>query len=107
MRPRASPDTIVEETYTRARHLCEKLGQSQQLLLVLFGEYLYCVLRGEVELSLGVAEELLRTAQNQGDTGAEYLAHRIFLGSLVVLGAFTEARSHGEQALDLYKPMYR
>jgi tetratricopeptide (TPR) repeat protein len=102
---RGYTDNIVGETYKRARQLCEILGQSQQLLLVMFGEWLYHVLRGEFELSMH--EEFLSAAQNQGDAGAEYLGHSVCLRSFWALGEFTKARAHGQKALDLYTPIHR
>ena len=55
---RGYTEETVGETYSRARQLCDKLGQNQQLLLVMFGEWLYHVLRGELTLSLGMADDL-------------------------------------------------
>ncbi len=104
---RGYTDTLVGETYARARHLCEKLGQNEQLLLVIFGEWLYYVLRGELEPSLEMGKELLRAAQDQGNTSFQYLGHSVCSRSFFVLGAFTEARSHGIEALNLYNPAYR
>jgi predicted ATPase len=104
---RGYTEKTVGETYTRARYLCDKLGQKQQLLLVMFGEWLYHVLRGELVSSLEMAENLDRAARNEADLGIEYLAHSVYLRSLFGLGEFTNARSHGERALTLYNPIYR
>jgi predicted ATPase len=65
---RGYTDPVVGQTYTRARYLCETLGQDRQLLLVMFGEWLYHVLRGElVPYSVDMTEELLFSARRQGD----------------------------------------
>ena len=53
------------------------------------------------------ARTLLRAAQDQGDASFQYLGHSVCSRSFFVLGAFTEARSHGIAALDLYNPAYR
>jgi class 3 adenylate cyclase/tetratricopeptide (TPR) repeat protein len=104
---RGYTEETVGETYTRARQLCEKLGQNQQLLVVMFGEWLYHALRGEITLALGIADDLLSSARNQNDLGIEYLAHSVYLRTFLVLGEFRKALSHGEQALHLYDPSYR
>ena len=104
---RGYTEETVGETYTRARQLCEELGQNQQLLVVMFGEWLYHVLRGELKLSLGMADDLLCSARNQKDPGIEYLAHSVYLRSLFVLGELSKALLRGERALNLYDPSYR
>jgi predicted ATPase len=104
---RGYTDPVVGETYTRARCLCEILGQDRQLLLVMFGEWLYHVLRGElVPYSVDMTEKLLCSARKQDDAAVEYLAHTMHLRTFWVLGALTKARSHGERALGLYNPTY-
>jgi class 3 adenylate cyclase/predicted ATPase len=104
---RGYTEDTVGETYTRARQLCDKLGENGQLHLVVFGEWLFHVLRGELTLSLGMADDLLSSARNQNDAGIEYLAHSVYLRSFFAMGEFRKALSHGEQALRLYDPSYR
>lgn len=99
--------STVGDTYARARELCERLNQTDLLLAVLFGQYVYCAVRGELRPSLEVADQCLIAGRTRGDRRFEYLGHRCHLTSAFAMGEFATAREHATQVLNRYDPSYR
>ena len=54
----ADPD--VGHTYSRARELCQQVGETPHLFPVLFGLWLFHLVRGELQTARHEAEEFLR-----------------------------------------------
>jgi predicted ATPase len=94
----------VGEVYTRCRELCTELGETPQLIPVLFGYLVNVRNRGNLRASLEVAEEILRVASQRQDAANVMTGHRTMGVSLVWLGRLVEARHHLEHALALYDP---
>ena len=61
----AAPE--VERAYTRARELCERLGDPPELFPALLGLWAVYYLRGELRKAYELAEQLLRRAQSAHD----------------------------------------
>ena len=57
----AAPE--VEQAYTRARELCQQVGETPQLFPVLFGLWAFYLGRGELQTARELAEQLLSLAQ--------------------------------------------
>jgi predicted ATPase len=94
----------VEETYTRARTLCQQLGETSQLVSVLHTLVVFYFNRGELQTAHELAQQMMRLAQG---TQAPYLlsvAHGALGWPLYLLGELPAARTHLEQALALYDP---
>jgi predicted ATPase len=98
----AAPE--VEQAYTRARELCQQLGETRQLFLVLRGLYVFYQLRGELWTTRELAEHLLEVAQSLQDPAFLLEAHFEQGVLLVGLGEPAPARAHLEQAIALYDP---
>jgi len=94
----------VERTYSRARGLCEKVGEPQLLSTVLYGLWNYHLGLGEYQISLKYAGELLSIANSAQDHTNLLAAHRALGASLFWLGDLTNAHYHMEQALAFYEP---
>jgi DNA-binding winged helix-turn-helix (wHTH) protein/predicted ATPase len=94
----------VEETYSRARSLCQQLGDSLQLFPVLVGLSKFYVIRAELETARQLGEQLLRLAEREGDAVLLLEAHWALGVCFVNTGEFTKARQHLERALALYRP---
>ena len=56
-------DTEVEQTYSRARELCERLGNGPKLLVPLWGLWAYELMRGEIDRAEQVAAQMRRMAE--------------------------------------------
>ena len=92
----------VGATYTRARELCQQVGEPRQLFQVLNGLRTFHQVRGEFLVARELAEQLLGLAQREQDPTLLMEAYRA-LGSVSFhLGEFGAAQAHLEQSLILY-----
>src|SRR4029453_15772068 len=99
----AAPE--VETTYTRARALCQQLGDAPQLFSTLLGLRRYHQHRGELRMAHELGEALLRLAERLDDVGLVVRAHHMLAETMMLLGEFGRARAHAEQGLALYDPL--
>jgi len=91
-------------TYTRARELCDRLGDLPELSPALFGIYAMYLVRGDVKSSRALAEQLLRRAKGAQDSAAMLYA-RIALGvTSYFMGDFPAALEHLEAGISTYDP---
>ena len=95
----------VETTYTRARELCQQIGETPQLFPILLGLGRFYFARGELRTALELREQLLALAQNLQDPGLLARAHSMLGELLYFMGEFTQNRAHVEQAITLYDPL--
>jgi predicted ATPase len=70
---RAAPE--VERVYTRARALCQQVGDTPQLFPVLRGLFLFYLNRGQQQTAQELAEQLLRQAERQPEVAPRLLGH--------------------------------
>jgi predicted ATPase len=96
----AAPE--VERAYTRARDLCQQLGETPQLFPVLWGLWYVYFLRAEYQTAHGLAEQLLSVARRIQDRTLLLEAHYTLGATFFVLGEWVQAREHLEQSLALY-----
>jgi class 3 adenylate cyclase/DNA-binding response OmpR family regulator/predicted ATPase len=92
----AAPE--VEKAWTRARELCERLGDAQRLLTVLWGQSTVQYVSSRLDQGLETATELLQLGQERDDPRAITLGHRQLGHILTHLARFGRARWHLEQA---------
>jgi predicted ATPase/class 3 adenylate cyclase len=95
-----APET--ERAYTRARELCEQIGETPQLFPVLYGLYQVYMVRAEYQVAHELGEQLFTLAQRQQDRVLLLVAHYALGMTLYYFGKFTRAREHIEQGLALY-----
>jgi predicted ATPase/class 3 adenylate cyclase len=98
----AAPE--VGHVYTRARELCQQVGDFTELFSVLRGLWIFYVQQGQLQTACELGEQLLRQAQEQHDAGCMIEAHRALGSTLYFLGDFAYARVHLEQGMALYDP---
>jgi tetratricopeptide (TPR) repeat protein len=98
----AAPE--VERAYTRARELCEQLGDTPEIFLALFGLWLLYLLPGELRKAYEIAEELLKRAQGAHDQAPLIYAQLARGLTSYWIGDFIAAREHLESAIPLYDP---
>jgi predicted ATPase len=98
----AAPD--VERVYTRARELCEQIGDTPQLFPVLRGLMLHYTMRGQLQTSYQLGEQLFSLAQSQLEPASLMLAHH-FLGLVLFFrGELPSAHTHHTQVATIYTP---
>jgi predicted ATPase len=98
----AAPE--VEQLYTHAYELCERVGEPLQLFRVLWGLWMVYSNRGEYQPMLQVGEQLLSLAQRLQDPDLLLEAHHALWATLFLGGELAAARPHFEQGLRLYAP---
>jgi predicted ATPase len=99
----AAPET--GQAYARAQKLWEQIGSPSEFLQVPYGQSLYHVVRGEIDLALRLCEGLVRLSQRRNDTAGLVLGHLSFGRHLHPAGRFVRSRSHLEEALAIYDPI--
>ena len=97
-----APD--VERAFTRAQELCQQMGETSQLVPVLWGLNGFYALRGELQTSQEFELQLLRLAQSLQDSTFLVLAHTACGAGSYWRGELAAARDHLEQGIALYDP---
>jgi class 3 adenylate cyclase/predicted ATPase len=100
----AAPE--VQQTYTRARQLCESLEDPHQLFPILRGLWNYYNVRAEYQTAHALGEQLLTLARQAQDATMLVAAHRALGSTLFYLGATAFAQTHFAQGRVLYDPQH-
>jgi predicted ATPase len=98
----AAPE--VEQTYARARALCQQVGETLQLIPALRGLWVFYQGRGALLTARELGEQLDRLAQHQGAPTPLMEAHEMLGRTLFYLGEYASARTHLEQGIALADP---
>ena len=94
----------VERAYTRARALCQQVGEVAPLFTVVRGLWVCDLVRAELSRARGLAEQLLSVAQGHDDRGLLLQAHQVVGETVMRLGDFAAAQEHFHHGLALYEP---
>jgi predicted ATPase/class 3 adenylate cyclase len=94
----------VEAAYSRARELCEHVGDPPELFSALWGLWLMHLLRGELRRAYELAEQLLPRAQSAHDPALLMYAHLALGNTFLCMGRLLSAREHIELGISLYDP---
>jgi predicted ATPase len=93
----AAPE--AEQIYDRACALCEQLREAPLLFRVLWGLWMFHLVRPDLGKARELAERLFAQAQ---DPAQKLLAHKALVVTFLHLGEPAVARDHMEQAIALY-----
>jgi class 3 adenylate cyclase/predicted ATPase len=96
----SSPE--VQATFTRARELCQQVGETRQLFLALYGLWMFHLVRGEFLPARELGEQLLGLAQQEQNPISLTEAYWALGYTLCHLGELGAAQAHLEQGLTLY-----
>ena len=93
----------VEQTYSKALELCQQIGDTPEVVPVLFalGRYYYAF-RAEFQIARDLGERLLELAQDKNNAAALMMAHTVLGTTSFWTGQFVATRKHFEQALALF-----
>jgi predicted ATPase len=97
----------VEQAYTQARALCQQVGETPQLVQVLFGLWRFYLVRPQLHTARELGDTLLHLAQQAHDPALSVIAHYALGGTWLYLGALPAARQHLEEAIARYTPDQR
>ena len=101
----AAPE--VEHAYTQARALCQQVGETPEIVPVLFGLWRYYIARPQLHTAREFGETLLRLAQHADDPALAVIAHYALGVTWLCLGALPAARQHLEEGIARYTPDQR
>ena len=101
----AAPE--VEHAYTQARALCQQVGETPELVPVLFGLWRFYLVRSQLHTARELGETLLRLAQRTHDPALAVIAHYALGVTWFCLGALPAARQHLEEGIARYTPDQR
>jgi predicted ATPase len=91
----------VGETYARARGLCEQLGRPPDIVTVLYGQWVYHLLKGPLRLARELAADFLKQGEDGADVAIVVMGHRLTGLTCFHLGELLASRAHLEQAFAL------
>jgi predicted ATPase len=94
----------VERAYTRARELCQQVGETPELFPVLWGLWRFYLVRAAYQTARELAEHGLSLAQGVHDPALLLVALYALGATVYLLGEPAAARTHLEQAIALYDP---
>ena len=95
----------VEKIYSRARKLCQKIGDTPQLVPVLLGLWVFYLSRAEHQTAWELSEQCLKLAQTAQDPLLLLEAHHALGVSFLALGEPSRGLEHLEQGIALYDPL--
>jgi DNA-binding SARP family transcriptional activator len=101
---RGSAGKEAEDTYLRARKLCERIDETRRLFPVLWGLWYVERMRGNHDRALQMGERLLEVARANHDRDQLLEAHHSLWPVLLERGEFARAQTHLEQGYALYDP---
>jgi predicted ATPase len=94
----------VEHAYTQAYALCQQVGETPELVQVLFGLWRFYNVRSQLHMARELGETLLRLAQHADDPALTVIAHHALGFTWFFLGALPAARQHLEEGIARYTP---
>jgi predicted ATPase len=97
----------VEAAYARARILCQQLGDTQDMLPVLFGLWRFYVMRADFAMSQQLAEELLGLDRKSGELPLHVIPHYAAGFTYFCLGELSPAHTHLEEGIAHYNKTQR
>jgi predicted ATPase len=98
----AAPE--VEQTYARARALCQQVGETPQLFQTLLGLCRFYQTSGALQTARELAEQLVRLAQRTTVPTLRLEAYWVLGSILFLLGDYPTAWTYHEQCIALIDP---
>ena len=83
------------------------MGETPELVPVLYGLWLFYLVRSQLHTARELGETLLRLAQRTDDPALAVIAHQALGATWLWLGAFPAARQHNEEGIARYTPDQR
>ena len=100
----AAPE--VEHAYGRARALCQQVGETAQLLPVLYGLWAFHIVRAEFQIAHEFERQLFDLSQHQHVPTLRLIAHWMAGVRMHYTGEAVASLHHLDQAIKLYDPRY-
>ena len=94
----------VEKAYSRARELCQQQEDTPQLPLMLFGLWVFYLVRADYKTAVELGEQLLSLIHRQQDVEVFIQAHHSLGATKLLLGELACAQEHFDQVITHYDP---
>jgi predicted ATPase len=94
---------LVEVTFTRARQICEQLGETPQRFPALWGLWAFYEVKGQYKDAMNLAQNLLQLAESAAAQDLMILAHFAVGNTLFMLGRLDESIEHLAWVQDHYE----
>ncbi len=94
----------AEKIYTRARELCQQVGENPHLSSVLWGVWVFYLARADLQTARDLGQQLFTLAQKMQNRALFVEAHFTLADTLFHLGDFTAALEHAKQGITYYDP---
>ncbi|MBI3801222.1 MAG: hypothetical protein HY268_30150 [Deltaproteobacteria bacterium] len=98
----AAPE--VDHAYTRARWLCQQVGDTAQLMSVLRGQFLFYTVGAEYRTALELGQQMLTVAERAQAPEYQIEAHLAMGLITLYLGELPRSRTHLEQSIAIDTP---
>ena len=98
----AAPE--VAAVYTRARELCQQVGETPQLFPVLWGLWYFYTIRADFQTARELEAQYLTLARRVHDPALLLQAHFMRATTALHLGELVQARASTERVMTLYNP---
>jgi predicted ATPase len=98
----AAPEVL--QAYTRARELCQQVGETPEHFQVLYTLWVFYLAHSEHQTAIGLGEQCLQLAQRIQNEALLLIAHGALGISWFYLGNPSLACSHLEHTVTLYNP---
>lgn len=94
----------IAAAFTRARELCQQLGETASLFQVIYGLCGFNLTHTDHETAFELANQCLDLAERTQESGMLLEAYRMLNASNYLLGNLISARDYAERGLTLYDP---
>jgi predicted ATPase len=92
----------VGRTYQRARQLFQQLGETPEVAEVLWGLWVFHIVRADLETACEIGNEFLRLAEELPSPALAMRGHLALEVTFVDMGEFGQSVEHFEKALSFY-----
>jgi predicted ATPase len=94
----------VEHVYSRARELCQRIGENKQIFWALMGLWVFYLIRADLRAASSLGTQILMLARNLYESMLLIPGHYAQAWSLFALGKSRSAQEHWEQVIVRYRP---
>lgn len=95
-------DPELEKAYTRALYLCQQLGDTTHIYLVMYGLSLIYLHLGDLKKSYEIAERIYSLAEKSHELDKQIFAHFVLVENLCFMGKFVSMLHHAEKGIEIY-----
>jgi DNA-binding SARP family transcriptional activator/predicted ATPase/ABC-type thiamine transport system ATPase subunit len=93
----------VSDAYTRARLLCERLGDDRELFAVLRGQGQFHMIRGELQTARAIGNRCTALSAAARNDAFAIETHHLFWSNSFFMGDYASAGLHAECGIGLYR----